>query len=51
MILIIILIINLLMTNLIKETMFKEITDLEQIIYFKQELDNSNNDARKRFVC
>lgn len=39
------------MTNLIKETMFKEITDLEQIIYFKQELNNNNNDARKRFVC
>ena len=31
------------MTNLIQEIMFKEITDLEQIVYFKQELDGNNN--------
>ena len=31
------------MTNLIQEIMFKEITDLEQIVYFKQELDDNNN--------
>jgi len=31
------------MTNLIKETMFKEITDLEQIMYFKQELEGNSD--------
>lgn len=35
--------VRLLMTNLIKEIMFKEITDLEQIMYFKQELDGNSD--------